>query len=241
MLRRDTIMGPGRVELPLASLEWLIERAYRLEAYQISGPDWMKTVRFDIAAKIPDGASVEQVPEMLQSLLEERFKLAVHHESREQSIYALMVAKDGLKLKEWDPGAPRKPAPDRIFQKVQSDDGPRFYSSINGRVVFRADKIKLADLASTLMSYVDDPVVDVTGLMGYYEVTLEVPGGPGVKASPALAARARASGLDVPDPSDPSGVSIFASVRKVGLTLDRRKGPVEHLVVDHLEKTPTDN
>src|SRR5205814_5568237 len=80
------------------------------------GPDSMKSQRFDILAKMPEGATKEQVPEMLQALLAERFQLKVHRENREQSIYALVVGKGGPKLKEAapDPETPPAPAPGGI-------------------------------------------------------------------------------------------------------------------------------
>jgi uncharacterized protein (TIGR03435 family) len=73
----------ARVDIGFMSLADLIRVAYRVKPYQISGPDWMREERFDIVAKLPDGASTDQVPEMLQALLAERFNLKVHRESKE--------------------------------------------------------------------------------------------------------------------------------------------------------------
>ena len=82
------------------SLTNLIATAYKVKPYQIAGPDWMKTQLWEIHARLPGGSNKEQIPEMLQSLLTERFKLTFHRESREHSVYALTVAKSGLKMKE---------------------------------------------------------------------------------------------------------------------------------------------
>src|SRR5215467_10908638 len=90
----------ARVDIGYMSLTDIIGNAYKVKKYQISGPDWMGSQRFDILAKLPDGASKDQVPEMLQDLLIQRFKLAVHHESKEQPVYELGVGKNGPKLKE---------------------------------------------------------------------------------------------------------------------------------------------
>jgi uncharacterized protein (TIGR03435 family) len=76
-----------------------IRGAYRVRDFQIVGPDWMPKVRFEIRAKLPPGASADQIPEMLQSLLAERFKLELRREMKEQRVYALLVGTGGARLK----------------------------------------------------------------------------------------------------------------------------------------------
>ena len=76
-----------------------IRGAYRVRDFQIFGPDWMTKARFEISAKLPPGASADQIPEMLQALLAERFKLEIRREMKEQNVYALMVGNGGAKLK----------------------------------------------------------------------------------------------------------------------------------------------
>src|SRR6185503_19368558 len=90
------------------SLANLICIAYKIKPHQLSGPDWMAAQRFEIMAKMPEGASKDQVPTMLQALLAERFKLTVHRDNKEQSVYAMVVGKNGHKMKEVaaDPAAP---------------------------------------------------------------------------------------------------------------------------------------
>jgi len=75
------------------SLADLIPYAYRVKRYQLSGPSWMNETRWDILAKIPEGEPVDRAPEMMQNLLVERFKLSIHRENREQSVYALSLEK----------------------------------------------------------------------------------------------------------------------------------------------------
>lgn len=87
-------------DMKFLSLTNLIATAYKVKPYQIAGPDWMKTQLWEIHAKLPEGSTKEQIPEMLQSLLAERFKLTFHRENREQPVYALTVSKSGLKMKE---------------------------------------------------------------------------------------------------------------------------------------------
>lgn len=96
---RLTVVG-SRVDIRFMSLYKLIVTAYGIKPYQVSGPDWMRSPKFDIAAKMPDGVSKARLPEMLQALLAERFKLSIHRESKEQPVYALVVGKNGPKLKE---------------------------------------------------------------------------------------------------------------------------------------------
>src|SRR5580658_10982834 len=95
----------ARVKLHLP-MQGIICAAYGVRADQVVGPAWLTTTRFDIEAKLPEGATVDQVPSMLQALLADRFKMTVHRESREQSVYALILGKDGLKMKpKVDPAA----------------------------------------------------------------------------------------------------------------------------------------
>ena len=93
-----TIAG-GRAEYLYLDLKTLLTYAYGVKPYQIKGPDWMSTTRFDIEAKMPSGATKDDAAKMLQSLLEERFKLAVHHAKSEEPVLALVAGRNGLKLK----------------------------------------------------------------------------------------------------------------------------------------------
>jgi uncharacterized protein (TIGR03435 family) len=107
-----TKIDATRVDIGTTSLFRLICTAYRLRPYQVTGPDWLKTTMYDIQARIPNGATTDDVPEMLRALLMERFGLKIHHDSKEQAVYALVVAKGGPKLTESAPGpAPTSPAP----------------------------------------------------------------------------------------------------------------------------------
>jgi uncharacterized protein (TIGR03435 family) len=89
----------ARVTIQNMSLFNLILTAWRIKANQLSGPDWMMSQKFDIIATIPQGATKDRVPEMLQALLSERFTLAFHRERKEQSVLALVVGRNGIKLR----------------------------------------------------------------------------------------------------------------------------------------------
>jgi uncharacterized protein (TIGR03435 family) len=116
-----------RAEFLYLNLRELMNYAYGVKPYQITGPDWMQTARFDIVAKMPEGSKKEDAPKMLQALLEERFKLTTHRGSAEHPVLALVVGKDGAKLKASaekpvaiDESAPLKPGE----MKMDSADGP---------------------------------------------------------------------------------------------------------------------
>jgi uncharacterized protein (TIGR03435 family) len=243
-----TKIDAARVQMNCSPLRFLILRAYGLDDYQLSGPDWMATQRIDLLAKLPDGATENQVPAMLQALLADRFKLVVRRESREEPVYALVVGKDGPKLKEAPTGdlASVRPFPNgadgRILLTIADvgSDGWRTYSKLGETMVFDATRITLPQLAKVLMNQVDRPVVDRTGLTGAYEVSMPVHGGPnGVRG-----ARGRGPGIDIP-PTDrasvPSGADIFKSVEKLGLVLERTRVPIEHITVESVARTPSEN
>jgi uncharacterized protein (TIGR03435 family) len=253
----------ARVDIGSMSLADLIRVAYRVKPYQISGPDWMASERFDVLAKMPEGATSEQVPEMLQALLAERFKLTVHHESKEHAVYALVVGKNGPKLKESAPDADVPATTEDVNPQVRlSGRGENISVSIsggqigtahmsmgpNGTMRLEAPKINMAALADTLSRFFERPVVDLTELKGTYQVALDL-------SMEDLRNAARTMGMMGPGmgggrdgarpptdaASDPGGLSIFAAVQQLGLKLEPRKVPIDLIVIDHLEKMPTEN
>jgi len=263
----------ARVDIANLSLADLIRIAYRVKLYQIAGPDWMKKERFDILGKLPESASPDQVPEMLQELLAERFKLAVHRETKEHVVYALVVGKNGPKLVEARPDASsvtesappiasgRGSGPIQLSADATSliisaePTGPIKVSEGTGRTMqLEARKATMAALADMLSRILDRPVVDATGLKGVYQLTLNLsqqdmhamveaagvmPPGPGMGGGDSHGA-----GSDAPGGtrgSDISGNSVFENIQQLGLKLEAGKGPMEMIVVDHLEKAPTKN
>jgi uncharacterized protein (TIGR03435 family) len=260
----------GRVEIGFMSLKDLIQLAYDVKPFQVTGPDWMTAQRFDVVAKLREGATKEQVPQMLQALLAERFGLTVHRDNKEVPVYALMVGKGGPKLKESPPDVetppPAKPAGgfvvgagDQQLVVKQTGggatiaggrDGPmRVTMGAGGAMRMEADKMTMERLAGMLTPMLDRPVVDRTGLTGKYQVALELAMQDMMQVAraanigaPGLAPRPDAGpGQAVPAASDPSGGSIFQSVQQLGLKLDKEKAPFETIVVDRLEKNPSDN
>jgi uncharacterized protein (TIGR03435 family) len=270
-----TVVG-ARVEIGFMSLAELIRTAYDVKPYQISGPDWMTSERFDVTAKLPDGATKDQVNVMLQALLAERFKLTLHREKKDRPVYALVVGKGGSKLKESAPDADavksdaaKGDAPAAIVVNGQSvvasrdgrgavmtggPTGPVRISIGPAGEHIEALKITMPAFATVLTGMVDRPVLDMTGLTGTYQLALDIP----MADLQAMAMKAAAAaGIQLPVPlndraggdgrgfapvaSDPGGSSIFQAVQELGLKLEPRQAPVDVIVIDHVEKTPTEN
>ena len=95
-----TNLDGSRADYGFVSLADLLAYAYRVKRYQLVGPSWMNDTRWDISAKLPAGQSAGSAPEMMQSLLAERFKLAIHRERRKQPVYELSMGKNGLKMRK---------------------------------------------------------------------------------------------------------------------------------------------
>jgi uncharacterized protein (TIGR03435 family) len=149
--------------------------AYDVKGYQISGPAWLASERYDIAAKVPAGATQEQVDVMWQNLLLERFGLRLHHESKEFKVEELVVAKGGPKLKETaqDPTAPLPPGPPDF--KDGQLRSPGFVTTIlvNGHAHAFAKAQPLSKLTEMLGNTLHLPVLDKTGLAGKYDFEVE--------------------------------------------------------------------
>lgn len=253
-MTRDVLKGgpgtadPGFMHCAVCALADVVVKAYDLETYQLSGPAWLMDEvipsgprvpgDLEISAKVPGGTNEQQLRLMLQNLLADRFKLAVHREKKVLASYALMVGKDGPKLKESAETAPPAP-PDgppkvildqylfRIFPPGYPADGiTRF---VNGRYLFSIGgaRATMAQLAQELRRQLNQPVRDETGFNGKYDFALYFYFGtlqyrPGTEP-----------------PNDPPTLSEGLS--KLGLSVEAKKVPVDVLVVDHVEKVPTDN
>jgi len=229
---------PGQLTFVNASIGELIQSAYDVKSYQVAGPGWLDTARFDVIAKVPAVATKADSRIMLQHLLAERFKLVLHHSTKEAPIYALLVAKNGPKLKE--SVAPPTEAPGSVPGGVTMMFAP------NGRMRTVAAGTTIPKLVDALGMQVDRPIVDMTALKGTYDVSFEFAPDPAI-----MQAKMASIGMPPPPPPPPDAVvsgdsapvaTIFAALpEQLGLRLEARKGPVELLVVDSVEKTPTEN
>ena len=189
-----TISG-ARVEMNFVSLADLVQTAYRVKPYQVAGPDWTATDHFDVLAKMPEGATQDQMPEMLQTLLADRFKLTLRRENKEHAVYALVLGKNGLKLQETEPG-PDPPAPS---------------GTKTSGAVHMERKVTLAAFADFLGRFVDRPVVDMTETKATYQIVIDIP----------IEDLMKAKGAAISDSaSDPTGFPMFAIIQQFGLKLE---------------------
>jgi uncharacterized protein (TIGR03435 family) len=260
---------PGRYECNNCNLSMLLTKAYDVAGFQVSIPTSLKDAIFEINAKVPAGATKEQFRLMLQNLLADRFKMTIHREEKEAQVYELTVAKGGLKMKESEPepakdpaakvdDAPPPPPPGGrgplptgkdglpILPKAQPGRPMMFFGP--GRARLQANTESMADFAKTLSELVGKPVTDATGLTAKYDFTLtwDGAGGPGrglPEVPPPPSAAGAATGntpLAGATDAEPQP-TIFAAVQELGLKLEQKKGQIETIVIDHVEKVPTEN
>jgi uncharacterized protein (TIGR03435 family) len=257
---------PGQITYSNMSVKNLMVTAFGVKTYQVSGPTWMDTERFDIVAKVPKGSSKDDVKLMLQNLLAERFKLTLHREKKDLPMYALVVGKNGPKLKESPPDDPNatvdeaaaqqkeKQAMDNAMRTTVRDGGmpPPMPGGgpgtrmmmMPGRMRMMSTKQTMAQFAEALGNQMDRPVVDQTGLTKNYDITLEfAPEGMVGRGMPGMPPPPPPGDGGMPRDADSQAApSLFTALQEqLGLKLEQKKGPVDLLVVDHLEKTPTEN
>jgi uncharacterized protein (TIGR03435 family) len=203
---------PGRMAYTNVSLQDCIQAAYDVRPYQVAGPSWIDSERYEITAKAAAAVPRPELMRMLQALLADRFQLKLHHETRELPVYALVVAKSGSKLQPGDPKA----------------EAAMSFTEVQGAISFHNYPVAaLAEQLSGRVFALDRPVIDQTGLTGVYNVTLKL------ADSIADLKRAAEKGEN-PD--------VFALLQEqAGLRLAPQKAPVDILVVDHAEKAPGEN
>lgn len=244
---------PERIAIDRATLLGMIKSAYdptsgydavhMLDWDQISGPAWIATEPYSVEVKIPPGTTKEQLRLMWQNLLAERFHLQVHFGSKEFTVYELTLAKAGPKFRKAGEGAcpsePGFPAPTSGAKRAMSYGPPR-----NTRQTFcDSSMVELAERLSWPLSEISGQVyaghftlgkvVDRTGLEGYYDFTLEYAGRP-------------AQGGSHPEPLPEGEVdtapNLFDALRQqLGLVLVEKKTKLDVLIVDHVDRVPTEN
>lgn len=205
-------------------LAGLVTAAYGLRFYQFTPPSWMRTTLFNVVASIPEGTTREQFRLMMQNLLSERFKMAVHFEKRALPAYVLTVAKSGPKFRE---ATSEAPAADGVV--------PGDMQWANGRVNHKA-KETMEQFAAYLSARTRRPVVDQTGLSKTYGIALEY--GLDESATPMMTGAAEVA--NAPDP-DANPALLTALQAQLGLKLQSTTTIVDVLVVDRAESVPTEN
>ena len=204
--RRENIQAsPGSLSMRNVTLKSAIQWAYHVMSYQVSGPDWINFDRYDISAKAADGAD-KQLQLMLQALLAERFKLAIHRETKELPCFVMVAAKGGLKFHESDiaDGEP-----------VVNSDKASMSVEVKG---VPADRF--VDMLSTLLHA---PVINNTGLSGRYDAKVNIskylPDGSGKEGA-----------------FDPISTILLGLQEELGLKLELEKSAVDVVVIDHIER-----
>ena len=219
--------NPGSWSCEYYSLHNLLSKAFALDDSQISGPSWMSSRRFHISAKLAPATTQEQFREMLRNLMIDRFSLVAHRESRVVARYELAVGNRDRNLlrksaermpRTESASAPQRPALDVDgFPKLGPPSSEPEILTIRGRTRLFFPKTSMKDLAEELSMKLGKPVADVSGLSGKYDVGLYWS-------------------------EDDSGPSLKEALRdQLGLRLSEKKGPVDFVVVDRIEKLPTGN
>lgn len=218
---------PGSLSIRNLTFKSCVSWAYHVKDYQVAGPGWIDSERYDIGAKAAGPVQEDGLRKMLQSLLADRFKLACHRETRELPVYVITVAKEGLKMK------PSEGPGESSFQPVKGV----------GKLAIAASHTTVAQFADLLGGPLRTPVLEETGLTGGYDFTVDLsryidlaavqgPGGPGRESN----------GVTSPiDASTIENAVVMAMREQLGLKLESKKRPIDMIVVDRAEKVPTDN
>jgi len=216
-------LTPGRFRGSDLALQWLILVAYKIGGFQLSGdlPGWTLSERFNIDAKSESPASDDTTLLMLQNLLEQRFKLTMHRETKEGPVYVLTVAKNGIRMQ---PGTCVSTVADLPNECGNSHSGGSI-QTLDWRVVHISvpDGVGYRSLAAQLSNTLGRTVIDKTGLIGTYDVHLR------------WTSDSAPTGASPPD--DSATPSLFTAIEEqLGLRLTAARGPVEYVIVDYVER-----
>jgi len=229
----------GRITLTNVSLKEMIVVAWRIQPFQVSGgPPWLESAHYDISAKPDHAPKPDELPLMLQSLMEDRFQLKFHRETKELPVYALVLArKDGklgprlIESKEGSCSQPdlnKPPAPLEPGKPPALFCGGMFMSQRS----MNASSIPVANIIPMLSRTLGRTIIDKTGLTGKYDISMEW------TPDESLALQPPPDAPKLP-PADPAGPSLFTALQEqLGLKLESQKGPVEVFIVDSAERPP---
>ena len=233
------MFGPDNFTATNVPLKFLIREAFNVNDDQIAGePAWAGSSRFDIDAKVDTAdlpamkdLNFDQRKQMIRSLLVDRFALKTHEETKELPVFALVIAKGGLKLHEAKPG-------DTYPNGLKGPDGQHGGANMmmfNASGQITAQGVPVSDLTRLLSQQTGRTVIDKTGLTGTYDFTLQLPPRKGPMPAPPAPGSGPAAGGD--ESSDDSGPSIFTALQEqLGLKLESQKAPLPLIVIDHIEQ-----
>jgi uncharacterized protein (TIGR03435 family) len=216
----DVQVTPGRFRGKDLALQWLILVAYRLKSGHLAGslPDWTISERYDIDAKTGDASGEDQVLLALQALLRDRFQLKQHVETRQEPVYFLTIGKSGIKM----PPGSCMPEKQDLPNECYSSTSEGLVQTMDWRGVRMSDPTGIAYRSlSGHLTVNDRPVIDKTRLTGTFDVHLRWAHDPNTPDAQA----------------DPGAPSIFDALEEqLGLKLEPGRGPVEYMIVDHVER-----
>jgi len=280
---QGTKIDAARLDFGYVTIYDLLPWAFHVKQYQIVAPSWTREARWNIQATLPSGTSERQAPDMMKSLLVDRFKLTYHVEKRDQPVWELTVAAGGPKLekpkpgdefKEWDGSFPGFRFAGGLLQNNQVISG-RIMDQPNCNMRWEFLPLTMNTFSNALTLFLNRPVVDETALPGEYRLALDInvdtmtainenmaasmalpaPGGGGGGRGRAAggddgggrgqAPRGPAQGLaqclEAAAGSPGSTAMLFTAVQKLGLKLQQGRAAIDTIVIDHLERTPTEN
>lgn len=230
---KDGGPGSGRISYRYYSLNTLIQSAFGVRSMQVVAPSWAARELYDIVASLPSDATNEQIQVMLQNLLIDRFGLLYHREDRELPVYALTVGKQGSKLKNSSTDVGLKDS----RSAAEASDGfptpnPDYAGTLSrpstGVLRITGQKASISQLiASVTGPILEYPIVDQTGLTGQYDFKIEMEW-------------MRRPGTTTPDGMD-APPSVFQALDKLGLRLEKKQVMFETIVVDQVNRIPTEN
>jgi uncharacterized protein (TIGR03435 family) len=228
---------PGRVYCNCA-LSLMLQNAYGIRPYRMIAPPGLPTptVIFHLDARFPAGATTDQIPVMMRAMLADRFHIQAHREFRDEPVYALKVAPGGLKLTPSPPAPPPDPSvPPPLISFFPSVAPGSISMNGNSGELRIHGSFTMAKLVWFLSSDMDREVVDQTGLTAEFEIELNARIPDRRLVAPGIAQWAE------DDPRMANIPPIFSEIQKLGLRLEPSRAPVEHLVIDKMESTPTPN
>jgi uncharacterized protein (TIGR03435 family) len=243
--------SPGRLTSRCATVADLIRTAYvmfangRYNPYASApasgGPGWVYSSRYDINAEAGDASSETMQGPMLQALLEDRFNLKIHRETREIPVYDLIVAKGGLKLHALEPAScpPTMSSAETVALLQAGKPLPKFCGTVRfGPKMADVHGLTVDEFSKNIGRVLDRPIVDKTGIAGLFDFHLEFARD---EATPGLLPGGALHFTDAPVDDPPGGPSILTAFQEqLGLKLDPAKGPGEFLVIDNVTR-PSEN
>jgi uncharacterized protein (TIGR03435 family) len=214
--RRENIqVSPGTVTMRNVNLKTCIRWAYHVTEYQVTGPAWLDSERYEITGKAAGPATEDQLRLMMLAMLQERFKLALHRQTKDFSVYVLVAGKNGPKVHE------------------STTEGETSIETNQKQMSVSVQRAPVSQLVEMLSNVLRAPVIDMTGLKGRYDVAVNV-----TKYAADMAAQGKSVEAT---PMDPLALIAMVLQGELGLKLEAKKMPLDLLIVDHAEKAPVEN